>query len=63
MRTISAAVIGGSGLIGSELLSCLLRDDRYGQIHLLTRRNLGIVHPKLTEYIIDFSDTSAMRML
>jgi uncharacterized protein YbjT (DUF2867 family) len=61
MRTISAALIGGSGLIGSELLSCLLGDDRFGQIHLLTRRNLDIVHPKLTEHIIDFSDTSAIR--
>jgi uncharacterized protein YbjT (DUF2867 family) len=61
MQKISAAIIGASGLIGSELLSIVLRDERFGEIHLLNRRRLGIAHPKLREHVIDFSDTSAIR--
>jgi uncharacterized protein YbjT (DUF2867 family) len=61
MKKISAAIIGASGLVGSELLSCLLQDDHFDQIHLLNRRPLGIAHPKITEHIIDFSDNEALR--
>ncbi len=61
MKKISVAVIGASGLVGNELLSLLIRDERFGQIHLLNRRHLGKVHPKLIEHTIDFSDPSAMR--
>lgn len=61
MKKNSASIIGASGLVGSELLSCLLQDDLFNQIHLLNRRPLGIAHPKITEHIIDFSDNEALR--
>jgi uncharacterized protein YbjT (DUF2867 family) len=61
MKKINAAIIGASGLVGNELLSCLLRDDHFGQIHLLNRRPLGIVHPKITEYVIDFADNKSLQ--
>lgn len=61
MNHRSAAIIGASGLVGGELLSCLIQDDRFQQIHLLNRKPLGIVHPKIIEHIIDFSDNDSFR--
>jgi uncharacterized protein YbjT (DUF2867 family) len=51
----SAALIGASGLIGSHILTLLLNDSEYDQITILVRRSTGIVHPKLEEKIVDFS--------
>jgi uncharacterized protein YbjT (DUF2867 family) len=61
MNKRSVAIIGASGLVGGELLSSLILDDHFEQIHLLNRRPLGITHPKITEHIIDFSDNEALR--
>lgn len=54
-----ASLLGASGLIGSHLLELLLADPYYEEVSILTRRSLGRVHPKLTEYVIDFSDDKA----
>jgi uncharacterized protein YbjT (DUF2867 family) len=50
-----AIVAGATGLIGSELLKILLASDRYSEVIALTRHELGIQHPKLTELKVDFS--------
>ena len=52
----TALITGYSGLIGRQLLSLLLEDDRYGQVIAVGRRNLDIKHPKLSQQIIDFTD-------
>lgn len=51
----TAIIIGGTGLVGKELLKLLLNNNDYTAIQLFARRKCGIEHPKLVEHIIDFS--------
>lgn len=51
----TALIAGSTGLIGSQLLQMLLDSDRYSQVVALTRQNLPLQHPKLTQLKIDFS--------
>jgi uncharacterized protein YbjT (DUF2867 family) len=55
----TALVIGGTGLVGSELLLQLLADERVGRVIALGRRKTGIVHAKLEEQLIDFDAPAA----
>ncbi len=57
----TAIVIGATGLIGSHILSLLLKDDRYKTIKVFHRRSTGINHPKLEEKIIDFDEMEDWR--
>jgi uncharacterized protein YbjT (DUF2867 family) len=49
-----ANVIGGSGLVGNELIKQLLECNEYELIRSFARRPSGWVHPKLEEIITDF---------
>jgi uncharacterized protein YbjT (DUF2867 family) len=49
-----ALVIGGTGLVGSQLLRQLLADERVGKVMALGRKKTGAVHSKLEEQVIDF---------
>ncbi len=51
---LNAIVAGATGLIGSRLLRLLLDDIRVEHIAVLVRRQTGIVHPKLSEHLVDF---------
>lgn len=51
----TALIAGGTGLIGSQLLQLLLDSDRYSRVIALTRQDLPVQHPKLTQLKIDFS--------
>ena len=50
----SAAVLGASGLVGSECLKILIAEESYMRIHALVRRPLATNHPKLTEQRVFF---------
>jgi len=51
-----AVITGSTGLVGSLLLSKLLADKNITQVISVTRKPLGLNHPKLKEIIIpDFS--------
>lgn len=50
----TACIIGATGLIGKQLLKQLLENENFTTIKVFTRRSVGIVHPKLNEYLIDF---------
>ena len=50
----TALLLGATGLVGSQLLEQLLRDERYAKVIALTRRALNQQHPKLRQEIIDF---------
>lgn len=45
----TALVAGATGAIGNALLTRLLADARYGSVKVLSRRPLGLSHPKLVE--------------
>jgi uncharacterized protein YbjT (DUF2867 family) len=49
-----AILAGASGLIGSSLLTILLNEIAYAEVIVLVRKKTGIIHPKLTEIIVDF---------
>lgn len=47
-------VAGASGLIGSSLVKMLLESPGYEKVHILVRRKIDLVHPKLVQYLVDF---------
>jgi len=51
----TALIAGSTGLIGKQLLTLLLATNRYDKVIALTRHDLGITHPKLSELRVDFS--------
>jgi uncharacterized protein YbjT (DUF2867 family) len=55
-----ATLIGATGLVGGEILKCLLADDRYAVVRLVGRRSLQMDHPKLEEHVIDLADQQAL---
>lgn len=50
----NALIAGATGLVGKHLLSLLLNSQQYKKVYVLSRRPLGLEHPKLEEVIIDF---------
>lgn len=50
----NALIAGATGLVGKHLLSLLLNSQHYNKVYVLSRRPLGMEHPKLEEIIIDF---------
>ena len=50
----TALIVGATGLVGSELIKILLETEEYDRIVALTRRPIGVEHPKLSEKQIDF---------
>jgi len=50
----TALIAGATGLVGGFLLKRLLDAPAYDRVVAVTRRSLGISHPKLTEIVTDF---------
>jgi uncharacterized protein YbjT (DUF2867 family) len=59
----TALVIGATGLVGSQLLSQLLDDERFDKVIVFGRRNVGRSHPKLEAHVIDFDAPDAWSSL
>ena len=49
-----AVVIGGTGMVGVQLIKLLIETDEFLEIVSLVRRSSGVKHSKLNEHIIDF---------
>ena len=45
---------GATGLVGGLILQALLADAAVAEVHALSRRDLGIAHPKLRVHLVDF---------
>jgi len=52
----AANVIGGTGLVGHELILQLLDHPEYDKVRSFVRRSSGMTHPKLEEIKIDFNN-------
>lgn len=52
----TALIAGYTGLIGSQLLSILLKSNHYEKVIALGRRNLDIQHPILLQQKVDFNN-------
>src|SRR5690606_40847893 len=57
----SAILLGATGLTGSFLLNSLLTDEEFSEVIIPVRNKTGIVHSKLKERVVDFSDLAAFR--
>lgn len=57
----SAILLGATGLTGSFLLNSLLTDEEFSEVIIPVRNKTGIVHSKLKERVVDFSDPAAFR--
>jgi uncharacterized protein YbjT (DUF2867 family) len=54
-----ALVFGSTGLIGNLLLDELLDSDSYQAVKLFVRQPTEISHPKISEYVSDFSNPAS----
>lgn len=50
-----AILLGATGLIGSEILKLLMKDQYFDEVLLLNRRKLEINSPKVKQRLVDFS--------
>jgi uncharacterized protein YbjT (DUF2867 family) len=50
----TALLFGATGLIGTEVLSQLVKDDRYSTIVIFVRKTLSIRSEKIKEIVVDF---------
>lgn len=60
---MTAVMIGATGLVGSQLLSQLLADQRFTAVVTLGRKKTGQAHAKLQEHVVNFDETKAWTAL
>jgi len=60
MTNRTALVAGATGLVGNLLLKRLLASPDYARVVVVTRRSLGLTHPKLTEMVVEFKALDAL---
>ena len=53
----TALIFGSSGLIGNNLLNCILKDDYYQKIKLFIRTKIDIGDPRVEVIYDDFKNT------
>jgi len=56
-----AIVIGATGMVGTQLIQSLIKNENYSEILSLGRRPCGFTNPKLTEQIINFDEPETWR--
>ncbi|NOU46672.1 MAG: NAD(P)H-binding protein [Bacteroidales bacterium] len=49
-----AVIVGASGLVGHHLLELLLQNDSFVEIRSFSRKKIGVSHPKLQQFEVDF---------
>jgi uncharacterized protein YbjT (DUF2867 family) len=55
MNKRTALIFGSTGLIGNLLLDELIKSEEYHKIKIFIRKPIEISHPKIEEFVIDFS--------
>lgn len=60
---MQALLIGATGATGKDLLDLLLKDSSFDQVTVFVRRDLNIIHEKLTVHVIDFDQTEQWKPL
>ena len=51
---MKALIIGATGATGKDLVTQLLADDTYSEVHCFVRKPLALSHPKLHAHVVDF---------
>ena len=63
MEKKKALILGATGLVGRSLLQRLLNADQYDSVLALVRREIPIIHDKLTQQIVNFDRLPEYRKL
>ena len=53
---MTALILGGTGLVGNQLVQLLIEDKRFETIELLTRRELDQIELKVLTHVVDFNN-------
>ena len=56
---MKALIIGATGATGKDLVTQLLADDTYSEVHCFVRKPLALTHPKLYAHVVDFETPEA----
>ena len=56
MKTL---IIGATGATGKDLVTQLLADDTYSEVHCFVRKPLALSHPKLHAHVVNFDTPEA----
>ena len=51
---MKALIIGATGATGKDLVTQLLADDTYTEVHCFVRKPLALTHHKLHSHVVDF---------
>lgn len=63
MTSKTALVVGGTGLVGSQLVQVLLSSDEYEKVISISRRALEVTDHKLEQHIVDFEQLEKYEQL
>ena len=56
---MKALIIGATGATGKDLVTQLLADDTYSEVHCFVRKPLALTHPKLHAHVVNFKTPEA----
>ena len=51
---MKALIIGATGATGKDLVTQLLADNTYSEVHCFVRKPLALTHPKLHAHVVNF---------
>jgi len=51
---MKALIIGATGATGKDLVTLLLNDNAYTEVHCFVRKPMSITHPKLHAHVVNF---------
>ena len=63
MNSKTALIIGATGATGSALVSQLIKDDAYAEIHVFVRNKPNLEHPKLKVHVVDFNKIEDLHII
>ena len=56
---MKALIIGATGATGKDLVTQLLNDDAYTEVHCFVRKPMSLTHPKLHDHVVNFDTPEA----
>ena len=56
---MKALIIGATGATGKDLVTLLLNDNAYSEVHCFVRNPMSITHPKLYAHVVNFDTPEA----